>query len=471
MRALVFLLALAPLAVSAQVEITDATCATNGDYFDPLPAEETIPNGRIAWPADDPLWEFDVYRPDNRTTVNSGGVEIRNVYYRGRKVFDRASVPVVNVEYDEGGCGCFRDWQTQSAPIEISPDAVLAVDCGLADGDRTGISVSAPGTVRTACEANAGVPASVANAGDVGDFRGLAVEDYGDELVVTGHSRAGWYRYRMKWHFYADGRIWPEYSFTAARSVCTENGRRHHAYWRFDFDLEATPTDDVIRQHAGSAVSVVDRESSFALSGPSDDTFWSVTDAATGFGYEIIPGDEDKRLSVDAFSKVDALALVYKMDEIDDGITIGGGCAFEYEPFLDGEALVDADAVFWYRAGTLREAGQAYDCDIVGPMLRPIGLPPVSTGPGVENAEIEAARPNPFSGVTEARFRVERAQTVSVEVYDLTGRRVQVAFEGAVAAGTWQSVRVDARELPAGTYILRVRGETARGSTRLVLIR
>ena len=461
-RVLLAALALVGLATgaSAQVALTDATCATNGGFADgPPPATE--PNGHVAWPADAPVWEFDFYRPANRTTVNGGGLEIRNVSFRGRRVLDRASVPVLNVEYDAGGCGCFRDWQTEEAPTDAGPGAALVLPC---------LAQSAPGAVRTACEANAG-RGNGQPGGDTGDFAGVTVEDYGDELVLTGHSRAGWYRYRMKWHFYADGRVWPEFSFAATDAVCTETAHRHHAYWRFDFDLDGTPRDDVVREHpAGGPGRPFATEASRVLGGPSDRTYWSVVDAATGVGYEVVPGDQDRRLPVDAYSKTDALVLRYRADEIDDGLTVSSGCAFAFEPFVDGEALDGADTVFWYRSGALHSAGAPFECDVVGPMLRPVGFPTAGE-PGAQTAEFEAVRPNPFTGSARTRFRVETAQHVAVELYDTAGRRVAVLLDGAVPAGEWQAVRVDGRGLPAGTYVVRLRGETASGTARVVLVR
>lgn len=478
--------ALAPPA-AAQVALTEASCATNGDFPDGAPPP-TVPNGHIAWPADAPLWEFDVYRPTNRTTLNSSGLEIRDVTYRGRTVFARAGVPVLNVEYDDdpNGCGCFRDWQTNEASIEIGDDAQIVADCGTfrqfraSEGGevtiQTGIALSAPGVVETACEANDN-PANPNPGGDVGFFEGIAVEDYGDELVLTAHTEAGWYRYRMKWHFYADGRIWPEFSFAAADAVCTRTDHRHHAYWRFDFDLDGTPSNDVVREFAapGAEGQVFTTESSRVLGGVADQTYWSVVDGASGIGYEIRPSVADRALPVDAYSKTDALVLRYKMDEIDDGRTVSTGCAFAFEPFVDGESLQGEDTVFWYRSSALHPGSSpqqenAFECDIVGPMLVPVGFE-VSTVDGVEGVEFESARPNPFSVTTASRFRVERTQAVTAELYDLSGRRVQVLFDGVAVQGEWQDLRIDGRALPSGTYVVRLHGETARGTTRVVLVR
>ncbi len=466
------LLATFALTASAQVRVTDATCRTNGSYENGQ-APETEPNGHVAWPADDPVWEFDFYRPANRTTLNSGGLELRDVFYRGHQVFARASVPVLNVEYDEGGCGCFRDWQHEEAPIEVG-DATLIASCGaVTDVDdyttsQSGIALTSAGTVQTACEANG--PSNPNPGGDVGDFRGVVIEDYGTELVLTSHMRASWYRYRMKWHLYDDGRIWPEFSFAAADAICTETAHRHHAYWRFDFDLEETPSDDVVREIVGSNSQVVTTEVSRVLGGTTDKTTWSITDGATGFGYTIEPGEADRRLPVDAYSKTDALILRYKVDEYDDGLTIRTGCAFAFEPFVNGEVIQGEDTVFWYRSGALHTGGAPFECDIAGPMLRPFGL---NTATEVDPGGIvfEPARPNPFSATTTLRFRVVRSQPVTAELYDTAGRRVAVLLDGAVAGGSWQTVEIDGTTLPAGTYVVRVHGESARGTTRVVLVR
>lgn len=460
MRALVLLAALAALPAQAQIALTDASCATNGSYSDGPPAE-TEANGHIAWPAEAPVWEFDFYRPANRTTVNSAGLEIRNVTYLGRKVFDRASVPVLNVEYDEGGCGCFRDWQTEEALIDPGDGAVLTLPC---------LAQSAPGDVETACEVNAD-PANRQPGGDTGSFTGVTVEDYGSELVLTGHSRAGWYRYRMKWHFYTDGRIWPEYSYSANTATCTTASHRHHAYWRFDFDIDGTPTNDVISEHSAmGSTTTFTAEASRTWGDPQDGIYWSVRDTDTQAGYDIVPSSEDLLLPIDAFSKTDALVLRYKATELDDG---GGGCAIDYNSEMNGESLDGQDVVFWYRSSALHTGGNPFECDIVGPSLNPVGLAVATGAPAMAGAaiEIDAAVPNPFMPSTTVRFRVADAQQVRVVLYDALGRQIETLFDGPVEANRYETLQIDGASLPTGTYVVRVEGETASGSTRIVLAR
>ena len=446
-------LSVAPVAAQTSTIATNLSCATNSS------GNPTVANGHIAWPADNPVWEFDFYRPANRSTSNSQGLEIRNVTYRGRKVIERAGVPVLNVEYDPGAsCNCYRDWMYTEARMDT--DNVFSGSC-YAEAQAV--------PVLTTCELPTG--------GDAGTFRGVAVEDFGDELVLTSNTSAGWYRYRMKWHFYADGRIWPEYSFSAASATCTTAAHRHHAYWRFDFDLEDTPTNDEVSEvTAAGATTVFTAEADRTWGNPADGIYWRVRDETADVGFTIEPSAADLELPVDAFSKTDALVLRYKATEIDDGIGLGGGCAFLYDTrnWVNGEAVTNQDIVFWYRSSALHAAGNPWECDIVGPTLRPFGYSTVSgEAPAMDASglEIDTAIPNPFSPSTTVRFRVAETQAVRVTLYDALGRQVQTLFDGLAQGGHYESVQIRGAGLPSGTYVVRVDGASVQGTTRVVLQR
>ncbi|MCH7975454.1 MAG: hypothetical protein IIC18_02725, partial [Bacteroidetes bacterium] len=223
-------LGLTALPAAAQYNATINTCGGS---------EGTI-MGHIDWPAANPLWSFDFIRPANSTGSDGSGLELVDVYYTGHKVFDRAHVPVLNVEYDPtpGGCTCFRDWQYQES--EFHTDGIRA-------GAESCFADATAGEVKTTCEFPMGDDS--APPGQEPNFTGVAVEEFKTELILTAHMLAGWYRYRMKWHFYTDGRIWPEYSMASnSGSACALEYHNHHAYWRFDFDLDGTPNDDVVRE-------------------------------------------------------------------------------------------------------------------------------------------------------------------------------------------------------------------------------
>ena len=437
----------------SNVDVRDLNCSTNDSQGDP----NAQPNGHIRWPADDPVWEFDFSRPANSITPRGTGLELRDLYYDGVLVMKRANAPVLNVEYDAGGgCGCFRDWEDTERVFEADGAYAAPNSC---------FAEATPGTVRSTCEV-----AATNNGGDVGTFTGVSVEDYGDELVISSHMSAGWYRYRMKWHLYLDGRIWPEYSFAAASATCTEADHRHHTYWRFDFDMEGTPDNDIVREVNGPDDGrVFSVETDRTWGDPADGVYWSVRDADTGSGYDIIPSEEDLLLPVDEFSQADALVLRYNPTEMDDN---SNSCAIDYRSMVNDERLDGEDIVFWYRSSALHVGGNPWECDIVGPTLRPRGRF-VSAEPDAAEAgvEIDAAYPNPFSPYTTVRFQVATTQAVRLALYDALGREVETLFQGEVVGGRSETVRIEGGALPTGTYTVRLIGETAEATQRIVLVR
>ncbi|MCH7976866.1 MAG: T9SS type A sorting domain-containing protein [Bacteroidetes bacterium] len=335
-------LALAALPAAAQVDVTYSCNAT--------------PTGSVEWPAGNPAWTFDFVRPSNSSGGDGSGLELRDVYYNGHLVFKRAHTPILNVEYDAGGCGCFRDWSYSESNMEA--DGVQAGSC---------VALSTPGTVRTTCDTGVG--------GTPGSFKGVAFEEYQDELVLTTHMSAGWYRYRMKWHFYLDGRIWPEYSFASSNTTCTSATHRHHVYWRFDFDLDGAANDVVTEFNPVQGTStLITIEDDRTWGNGTDGIYWRVADTVTDAAYRIVPSAADLLLPVDPFSIADAIILRYNAGEIHDG---SAGCAINFNSEINGQDVNGQDIVFWYRGGASHTGGNPYECDIVGPTLYPEGAIPV----------------------------------------------------------------------------------------------
>ncbi len=430
------------------------------------------PTGHIEWPADDPVWSFDFIRPQNSSGNDGSGLELRDVYYKGRLVFSRAHVPIVNVEYDGSGCSCFRDWTDQEVGFAAT---------GIRTGSESCFADATAGSVVTTCELPEG--------GDAGSFRGVAAEEFegpGDvrELVLTSHMSAGWYRYRIKWHFYSDGRVWPEFSFAAASATCTSQAHRHHVYWRFDFDIDGAD-GDVIREvnpTAGTETALT-TEAARTWGNPADGIYWEVVDTASSFGFEIVPSAADLALPVDPFSRLDAAVARYNPTEINDGATSLGQCPISLDggyngttPILNGESTENEDIVFWYRSGALHTGGSPWECDIVGPTLVPFGVTnPGTNKPGTDEMpdgyRLERAYPNPFNPTTTVRFKVAQAQEVTLALYDALGRRVAELFSGYAEANRYATVQVDGSALPSGTYTVRLEGETVHGATRVVLVK
>ncbi len=78
--------------------------------------------------------------------------------------------------------------------------------------------------------------------------------------------------------------------------------------------------------------------------------------------------------------------------------------------------------------------------------------------------------PHPVETHAEITLSVDYAQHLTIEAFDMLGRRAAVLFDGAVAAGAQQTFTFDADALPSGLYLLRTRGATGT-DVRTILVR
>jgi hypothetical protein len=118
----------------------------------------------------------------------------------------------------------------------------------------------------------------------------------------------------------------------------------------------------------------------------------------------------------------------------------------------------------------------AWACGENGTILRTLdasGAPGVgvesfgATDGGIPRLEV---RPNPVRGRAVLRFALERAGFADVRLYDVRGAERAVLAREELAAGP-QAVVWDARELPGGTYFVRVSTPTETFNGRVVRVR
>lgn len=326
---------------------------------------------QVVWPAANPVWKMNVRHPSCTGAVQGDGtgLEITDVYYRGRLILKRGDVPVLNVVYDQNLCGPFRDW-------------LYSEDCFQANGtdvpaSGSGVRVaSAPPS--TLCES--GTPGT-----DAGNFRGIAIYDQGDALWLMTETNAGWYRYVMEWRFHLDGTIEPIFGFGATTNSCTCNAHHHHAYWRFEWAIDAL-TDGIV-DNPSTGITTIERrrpgpveefdpittEGTF-LRPPTGGTSdrWRIKNPATGNGYILQPGPLDGDANGDAFAKFDLAALALNPNETDDPNT---DRSININPWLTSETLgTTKRLVTWYHATYDHDDpnGTGEPCELAGPLLTPL---------------------------------------------------------------------------------------------------
>lgn len=114
--------------------------------------------------------------------------------------------------------------------------------------------------------------------------------------------------------------------------------------------------------------------------------------------------------------------------------------------------------------GTLDEAVEPTNLQAPGSRSGPAPLPAREASGEIAPARAAPAltiAPNPASATTRFQFALDRATEVTLEVYDLLGRRVATPLAGRLPAGamtvTWNLRRDDGGAVGPGLYFARLR--------------
>jgi hypothetical protein len=123
------------------------------------------------------------------------------------------------------------------------------------------------------------------------------------------------------------------------------------------------------------------------------------------------------------------------------------------------EALADRTPVGEYR---LTEAGDGVE--IHDPAVTALRVARRAGGSMPSAFALRGNAPNPFGTTTRVVFDLPETATVTMEVYDMLGRRLFV-HEEQVAAGAGRSLQVAGTPFPSGNYFYRLRAEMSGKTT------
>ncbi len=90
-------------------------------------------------------------------------------------------------------------------------------------------------------------------------------------------------------------------------------------------------------------------------------------------------------------------------------------------------------------------------------------------GAGAVEVDLGAPFPNPSAGRVQVRLGVPSVQRVRVAIYDLTGRRIAVLYDGVIGPGAPTTVDFDGSGLASGVYVVRADAASGSAVRRLVL--
>jgi hypothetical protein len=84
---------------------------------------------------------------------------------------------------------------------------------------------------------------------------------------------------------------------------------------------------------------------------------------------------------------------------------------------------------------------------------------------------LSEAYPNPFNPSTTFTLAVATDQRVQIEVFDLTGRKVQTLHNGQLVGQTTHTFTFDGRNLASGKYLVRVQGDNFTTSKMITMVK
>ncbi len=147
----------------------------------------------------------------------------------------------------------------------------------------------------------------------------------------------------------------------------------------------------------------------------------------------------------------------------------GGSAPLAGEPVVTVQVEVVAPMasfvdVVLERAAALTAAGVALD-----PSALRLASPEAVEVP--TQLRLEPNYPNPFNPTTTIRFALPEAGPVSLEVYDVLGRRVARLLDRDPREAGWHAVRFDATGLASGIYFYRVEIGRQRQVRKMLLVK
>ncbi len=153
----------------------------------------------------------------------------------------------------------------------------------------------------------------------------------------------------------------------------------------------------------------------------------------------------------------DVPAGVRVLRGVDDPVAVSGSLPGETVRWLDRYVEPGEDYVYWLESTDSDGRTERY-----GPTEA------VVVPERTQRLVLDEPYPNPANSSVNFAFTLPEAQSVSLSVYDLSGRRVAVLTEGELPAGR-HAVAWDCSEEASGVYLLRLETRDESLSRRVVI--
>ena len=140
----------------------------------------------------------------------------------------------------------------------------------------------------------------------------------------------------------------------------------------------------------------------------------------------------------------------------------GGG-----DVFTPGETYAFLQGIWWYSFGTYKIVPEDPDTDI-GEQVN-VAVEPI--GDGIPSQfSLNQNYPNPFNPTTMITYDIPQSGLVTLEVFDITGRKLATLVDEELSAGSYR-VSFDAYDLASGLYLYRLTAGAHVQTNKMLLMR
>lgn len=276
--------------------------------------------------------------------ASAGGLVIEAAFYKGQKVFAKATQPFVLVDYHG------------NPPNPTFKDGLNSSACGQGAG-YTALKCSAPntGTPNVSYNATNDNQFSGANPGGA-IFKEQSAKDFirPARVTVWAKFQVGNYQYVHRWTFGEDGEVHAEVGLGG--KLWNDKAHIHNFYFRLDFDITGAQNDRVQRfDHALLTSPCTSWTDILTEVKQSKDwgkfTTWRVAELTPKpngqlRSFEIVPASEGGPDGT--YSTGDTWALVRKSSPPEDGSDIKCKDTDPTDLYVSGQSLSNVDVLVWH---------------------------------------------------------------------------------------------------------------------------
>ena len=84
--------------------------------------------------------------------------------------------------------------------------------------------------------------------------------------------------------------------------------------------------------------------------------------------------------------------------------------------------------------------------------------------------KLEQNYPNPFNPSTNIKFSLPKPETVTIEIYDIIGQRIETLLSKPMSAG-YHEVEFNGQNLSSGIYLYRIEASEWSDVKKMILLR